>query len=42
MSNTSPVAIVDNDVSVRRSLGRLLRAASYPVEAFASARDFLE
>jgi CheY-like chemotaxis protein len=41
-SNTSTVAIVDDDLSVRRSLSRLLRAAGYPVETFASARDFFE
>jgi FixJ family two-component response regulator len=36
------IAIVDDDMSVRRSLHRLLRAAGYPVETFASARGFLE
>ena len=36
------IAIVDDDASVRRSLHRLVKAAGYPVETFASAREFLE
>jgi len=36
------IHIVDDDPSVRRSLGRLLRSAGYRVETFASAREFLE
>jgi FixJ family two-component response regulator len=36
------IAIVDDDASVRRSLQRLVRAAGYGVEMFASAKDFLE
>jgi FixJ family two-component response regulator len=36
------IAIVDDDASVRRSLHRLVQAAGYPVETFASAREFLE
>jgi FixJ family two-component response regulator len=35
------VFIVDDDASVRKSLARLIRAAGYQVEAFASAREFL-
>ena len=35
------VFVVDDDPSVRKSLGRLLAAAGYTVEAFASAREFL-
>jgi FixJ family two-component response regulator len=35
------VAIVDDDLSVRRGLERLLRSAGYQVETFASARAFL-
>jgi FixJ family two-component response regulator len=34
------VFVVDDDPSVRKSLTRLLAAAGYAVEAFASARDF--
>ena len=36
------VAIVDDDASVRRSLKRLVGAAGYAVETFASAQEFLE
>jgi FixJ family two-component response regulator len=36
------VFIVDDDLSVRRALERLLRVAGYKVETFVSARDFLE
>lgn len=36
------IAIVDDDASVRRSLHRVVHAAGYPVETFASAREFLE
>ena len=35
------VFVVDDEPSVRKSLGRLLASAGYTVEAFASARDFL-
>jgi FixJ family two-component response regulator len=35
------IAIVDDDESVRRSLHRLVQAAGYAVETFASAADFL-
>jgi FixJ family two-component response regulator len=38
----SIVLVVDDDLSVRRSLTRLLSSAGYTVEAFASARDFLD
>jgi FixJ family two-component response regulator len=40
--NHSTVFVVDDDPSVRRGLGRLLRSASYTVESFASANEFLE
>jgi len=36
-----PVAIIDDDVSVSRSLSRLLRLAGFEPSAFASAEDFL-
>ena len=36
------VSIVDDDVSVRRALRRLVRSAGYDVETFASAREFLD
>jgi FixJ family two-component response regulator len=35
------VFIVDDDSSVRKSLARLVRAAGFDVETFASAREFL-
>lgn len=35
------VFVVDDNASVRKSLSRLLAAAGYAVEAFASAREFL-
>jgi FixJ family two-component response regulator len=36
------VFLVDDDSSVRRALTRLIKSAGYDVQAFASARDFLE
>ena len=36
------VAIVEDDVAMRRSIERLLRASGYDTTAFASAEDFLE
>ena len=35
------VFVVDDDASVRKSLVRLIEAAGYEVEAFASVGDFL-
>ena len=35
------ISIVDDDLSVRRALSRLVRLAGYAVETFASAREFL-
>jgi FixJ family two-component response regulator len=35
------VSIVDDDPSVRKGLARLVKAAGYRVEVFASAREFL-
>jgi FixJ family two-component response regulator len=36
------ISIVDDDLSVRRALRRLVRSAGYSVETFASAREFLD
>ncbi len=36
------VAIVDDDLSVRKALGRLLRANSFEAETYGSAQDFLD
>jgi FixJ family two-component response regulator len=36
------VFIVDDDPAVRKSLARLVRAAGYAVQPFASAREFLD
>jgi len=42
MTEPAPtVFVVDDDASVRRSLARLLKSASYQVELFASAAEFL-
>jgi FixJ family two-component response regulator len=42
MTATTPVIfIVDDDPSVRKSLTRVMTAAGYAVEVYASARDFL-
>jgi FixJ family two-component response regulator len=43
MTAAAPVIfIVDDDASVRKSLTRVMMSAGYAVEAFASAREFLE
>lgn len=39
--STPRVAVVDDDASFLRSVGRLLRSAGYPVETFASGRELL-
>jgi FixJ family two-component response regulator len=36
------IAVVDDEVSVRTMLGRLLRLAQYDVSAFACGGDFME
>jgi FixJ family two-component response regulator len=36
------VSVVDDDVSVRRSLDRLIRSVSLEVRVFASAEEFLD
>lgn len=42
MSASDTVLVVDDDVSVRKSLSRLLRSAGHSVEVFASAAEFLQ
>jgi FixJ family two-component response regulator len=42
MEETTPtVCVVDNDISVRRALARLIRSVGMQVKTFASARAFL-
>jgi FixJ family two-component response regulator len=41
MASLPAVFLVDDDASVRKALTRLIRSAGYNVQAFASARDFL-
>jgi FixJ family two-component response regulator len=36
------ISIVDDDLSVREALGRLVESVGYDVEMFASALDFLD
>jgi FixJ family two-component response regulator len=36
------IAIVDDEESVRRALGRMLAASSFTVEVFASGQEFLD
>lgn len=36
------VAVVDDDVSVRKALGRLLTASSFEINTYSSAREFLK
>jgi FixJ family two-component response regulator len=38
---TSLISVVDDEESVRKALGRLIRAAGFPVETFSSGIDFL-
>lgn len=40
--DTCLVAVVDDEVSVRKALGRLIRAAGFGVELHASGVDFLQ
>jgi FixJ family two-component response regulator len=43
MTHTTPIVfVIDDDLSVRKALGRLLKSAKFRVEAFASAEEFLE
>jgi DNA-binding NtrC family response regulator len=41
-SSAAPVYVVDDDLSVRESVGSLIRSAGWAVEAFGSARQFLD
>lgn len=41
MTSSAMVFVIDDDASMRKSLGRLLDAARYKVELFKSASDFL-
>ena len=36
------VAVVEDDCSVRRAIGRLIKSAGLPVETFGSAEEFLQ
>ena len=38
---SATIFLIDDDLSVRRAVGRLLRAEGYTVEMFASGSDFL-
>lgn len=40
--SSPPVFVVDDDASIRRALTRLIKSAGYHVQAFGSAREFLE
>jgi FixJ family two-component response regulator len=43
MPHTVPlISIVDDDLSVRLALGRVVQSAGYAAEIFASAREFLD
>ena len=43
MNDQAPIVyVVDDDASMRTALQRLLRSVGYEVEAYGSARDFLE
>ena len=42
MQNVQPrVAVVDDDMSVRKALARLLSASSFEIQTYGCARDFL-
>lgn len=42
MSGPAVIALVDDDLSVRRALPRLLRSAGHETRAFASAQELLD
>jgi FixJ family two-component response regulator len=39
--DASLIAVIDDEESVRKALGRLMRAAGFDVETFSSGSDFL-
>jgi FixJ family two-component response regulator len=41
MTEPTRIAVVDDDAAVRKALTRVLDAASYRVETFAGAREFI-
>ena len=41
MNSKADIAVVDDDLSVRKALTRLMRAAGYQATAFESAEEFL-
>ena len=41
VKDTSLIAVVDDEDSVRKALGRLIRSAGFNVETFSSGTDFL-
>jgi FixJ family two-component response regulator len=41
-TSTPLIAVLDDEASVRKALGRLLRAAGFESRAFASGHEFLE
>jgi len=43
LNSLNPIIfVVDDDLSVRKGLGRLLRSTGYDIETFGSAQEFLE
>ena len=42
MQKENHVFVIDDDPSVRKGLGNLMRAAGYDVSIFASAKEFLD
>jgi len=41
MIDKTRIAVIDDDLSIRRSLARMLSVAGFEVVAFSSAREFL-
>jgi FixJ family two-component response regulator len=42
MALTSRIAVIDDELSVRTALGRLLTASSFDVTTYGSAREFID